>query len=83
MPERWTIVNGVLLLTAVQKQGTDHAVNHHGKAPDRALPALCEPAYSLPEFLAPAYLSANIFVLTGVIGGQGQGSMGVGWRRQT
>ena len=81
--KRQPTVHGVILLGAVQEQGTANASPHHGEGPARALPARSGPTLSRPACLTPAYLVTNIFALTGDIGNQGQGRRRTGRCRQT
>ena len=73
MPECHPTVHGVLLLGQVQKQDRANSVPHYSEGDARALPAWHGPTRSRPACLAPAFLVANIFVLTGDIYGQGRG----------
>ena len=53
IPERRPPVHRVVLLGAVQEQGTADAVPHHSKGPTGALPARCIPNRSVPACLTP------------------------------
>ena len=63
----------VLLLGPVQEQGSAYAVPHHVKGLVRELPAQSGSARHIPACSTPACLIADIFVLTGDIGGWGPG----------
>ena len=57
----------------VQEQGPDDADPHPGKGPVRALPAMRGSACNQPACFTSVRLIADIFVLTGDIGGRGRG----------
>ena len=78
MPYRRPAVHWVLLLGAVQEMGAAYTIPHFNKGPARALPARREPACHQPARHNPACPIADIFALTGDIGGQGQGKGRVG-----
>ena len=78
IPQQRPAVHLVLLLGSMQEQGPTYVVHHHGKGPVRELPARRGPAQHQPACCTPAFPIADIFVLTGNIGGQGRGKGRVG-----
>ena len=80
MTEHRPAVNGVLLLEAVQEQGTADDFPHHGEGPARELTARHGHTRSLPASLTPSCPVMDIFVLMGNIGGWGRGRRTAGWR---
>ena len=84
MPQRQPKVHRVLLLGPVQEQGPADAVPHHSEGSVRELPARRRSACNRPACFTPARPIADIFILTGDIGGRGRGRgarCGAGGRR--
>ena len=82
VPKRRPTVHWVLLLGEVYEPRAAYAVPHYGKGTIRSLPTWRGPVRSRPACLTPDRPIANIFVLTGDIGGQSRGRRREGRRRR-
>ena len=73
MLQSWMTVHGVLMLGQVSKQGAAYAVPYNYARPTGAFPTGRGPARQQPTHNYPSRPIADIFLLTGNIGGRGRG----------